>query len=121
MNAAAQHIASSCHAGRNSAGASGKSPRNGSISRPIFPQQARDIAIDHAATIIAAAFPAPSENAVCDMASQRLGCDPSTIRSILRKETKRPDFALIFAALHLIPNPYELPAMRQFIAEVLSR
>jgi hypothetical protein len=101
--------------------ASGGSPRKADVIRPIFPQNAREIAQDHAATIIAAAFPGPSENAICDLAASRLGCDPSTIRGILRKETKRPDFTLIFVAMHFVPNLYDLPAMRRFIVEVLAR
>lgn len=115
------HIAPPCYAKSNSAPASGESPRKADILRPIFPQNAREIAQDHAATIIAAAFPGPSENAICDLAASRLGCDPSTIRGILRKETKRPDFTLIFVAMHFVPNLYDLPAMRRFIVEVLAK
>lgn len=106
---------------RLSAPPSGKSPRKSEVVRPIFPDKAREVAIEHAATIIAAAFPGSSENAVCDLASAALQCDPSTIRSILRKETKRVDFGLVFAALHFIKDPWSLPGMRDFIRSVMSR
>lgn len=77
-------------------------------------------AVDHAATIISTAFPGPSEAAVCNRASQALGVAPNTIRGILRKETKRVDFGLIYVAIHHLPNPAELPGMMRFITNMMK-
>lgn len=100
---------------------SGKSPRNADVLRPIFPQDVRTVAIEHAADLISAAFHGPSENAICDKAAERLGCDPSTIRSILRHETKRVDFALVLGALRHMRDPWSLPGVRRIVMEVLSK
>ena len=99
---------------------SGKSPRN--VARPIFPRKCpRETAAEYARDIISVAFGGPSENAVCERAAAALGRDEGTIRSILRMETKRVDFALVLAAIQFLPDPLALPKMREFIAGVVSK
>lgn len=103
---------------------SGKSPRKADVARPFFPQKindAYDKAREDAREIIIAAFGGPSENATCETASRHLGCDPGTIRGILRQETKHPSFPLLLAAMSFIPEPWAVPGIQRFVAEVMRK
>ena len=51
--------------------------------------------VEIAAHLIALAFAGPSENAVCQRASEHLGIAENTVRALVRKQTKKPSFELI--------------------------
>lgn len=74
-------------------------------------------AVGLVAKLVEYVFPGPSENAICDRASAVLCCDPGVIRRLLRKETKNPSFALVWALIRVGiatgKDPFKSPAFER--------
>lgn len=55
-----------------------------------------------AARLVSAAFPGPSENAVCIRAASILGVSENTVRRILRRETQEPSARIVLTCMSIM-------------------
>jgi hypothetical protein len=121
MNAAAQHIASSCHAGRNSAGASGKSANNVVRAGKSAFRPEREIenveAIELIRSCIQARFSASSIDAMAKKAAPLLQTSPDTIRRIMQRHTTRFDGNVGLRAIAWGALKVKEPAMRRLLVK----